>query len=189
MEQIELLELAAATFADRLARVGADQWDLPTPCEGWTVRDLVGHVVGGNAMAVALLDGVSTEEAIAVFTGTDLADDVAAQYAAGAAEQTAALKADGALGTIVHHPMGDLPGEVLLGFRIGDLTLHSWDLARAIGAEETLPEPLVEATWANLSPMAEFIGTVGVFGVGPSGSASADAPLQERLLDLAGRRP
>jgi uncharacterized protein (TIGR03086 family) len=189
MEQIELLELAAATFADRLALVGDDQWDAPTPCEGWNARDLVHHVVGGNAMAVALLDGVSTEDAIAVFTGTNLADDVAAEYAAGAAAQTAALRGDRALGTVVHHPMGDLPGGVLLGFRIGDLTIHSWDLARAIGAEETLPEPLVEATWANLSPMAEFIGTVGVFGEGPSGSAFAGAPLQERLLDLAGRRP
>ena len=21
------------------------QWDAPTPCEGWTVRDVVGHVI------------------------------------------------------------------------------------------------------------------------------------------------
>ena len=189
MEPIELLSLGSATFAERLALVGADQWDLPTPCEGWTVRDLVHHVVGGNAMAVALLAGASTEEGIAVFTGTELADDVDAQYAAGAAEQVAAFSADGATERTLHHPMGDIPGEMVLGFRIGDLTLHSWDLARAIGADEVLPEALVEATWASMSPMAGFIGTVGVFGEGPSGDASAEAPLQERLLDLAGRRP
>jgi uncharacterized protein (TIGR03086 family) len=140
-------------------------------------------------MAVALLDGASTDEGIAVFTGTELADDVDAQYAAGAAEQVAAFSVDGATEQTLHHPMGDIPGEMVLGFRIGDLTLHSWDLARAIGADEALPEALVEATWASMSPMAGFIGTVGVFGEGPSGDASAEAPLQERLLDLAGRRP
>ena len=189
MDNLELLDLAAATFADRLAAVGDDQWDLPTPCEGWTVRDLVHHVVGGNAMAVVLLGGASTEEAIAVFTGTELADDVTAQFAAGAAEQTAAFSVDGATARTLHHPMGDIPGEMVLGFRIGDLTLHSWDLARATGGDEVLPDALVEATWASLSPMADMIGSVGVFGEGPSGNASAEAPLQDRLLDLAGRRP
>ena len=188
MTNLELLELATATFADRLAAVGADQWDLPTPCDEWSVRDLVGHVVGGSAMAVALAEGASMEDAIAVFTGTDLADDATAQFAAVGAEQLAALSVDGMPEQIVHHPMGDIPGEMLLGFRIGDLTIHSWDLARATGGDETLPDALVEATWASLSPMAPMIGSTGVFGEGPSGGA-ADAPLQAQLLDLAGRRP
>ncbi len=91
MDNLELLDLAAATFADPLAGVGADQWDLPTPCEGWTVRDLVTHVVGGNAMVVVLAGDGSVDDGLAVFTGTELDDDEAAQFAAGAAAQTAAF--------------------------------------------------------------------------------------------------
>ena len=184
----ELLQLATDTFADRLGQVQPDQWDVPTPCEGWSVRDLVAHVVGGNAMAVALLGGASTEDAVALFTGTELAGDVAAQFAEGAAAQLAAFAGDGTATQVLHHPMGDLPGEVVHGFRVGDLTLHAWDLSRAIGADETLPAPLVEAVYASLEPMAPMLGATGMFGDGPSGDASAEAPLQQRLLDLAGRR-
>ena len=83
----------------------------------------------------------------------------------------------------------DMPGAQLLGFRIGGLTLHAWDLARAVGGEETLDADLVEAVWAQLSPMTPFIEQTGVFGAGPSGDVGEDTPLQLRLLDLSGRRP
>ena len=78
---------------------------------------------------------------------------------------------------------------MLLGFRTGDNLLHTWDLARAVGGDETLDPGAVEAVWAVLEPMAPMIPSIGVFGSGPSGSVGADAPLQTRLLDLSGRRP
>jgi hypothetical protein len=34
-----------------------------------------------------------------------------------------------------------------------------------------------------------MIPATGVFGSGPSGTLGPDAPLQDRLLDLSGRRP
>jgi hypothetical protein len=37
--------------------------------------------------------------------------------------------------------------------------------------------------------MADVIPATGVFGEGPSGAVGADASVQRRLLDLAGRRP
>ena len=85
--------------------------------------------------------------------------------------------------------MGDLPGSAVLGFRIGDLTLHAWDLATAVGGTEELPEALVEKVWADLEPLSDNIATIGIFGDGPSGDVPEDAPLQTRLLDLVGRRP
>ena len=41
----------------------------------------------------------------------------------------------------------------------------------------------------GMLPMAPMMGQVGVFGEGPSGTVDDDAPAQERLLDLTGRRP
>jgi hypothetical protein len=35
--------------------------------------------------------------------------------------------------------------------------------------------------------MAPHIRQIGVFGTGPSGTIPKEAPLQQRLLDLAGR--
>lgn len=189
MDNLELLDLAAATFADRLSAVGDDQWDLPTPCEGWTVRDLVTHVVGGNGMVVVLADGGSADDCLAVLGVTELGDDVATQFAESAASQAAAFAGEGTLGRTFHHPAGDMPGEVVLGFRIGDLTIHAWDLARATGGDDALPAELVEAVHATLAPMAPMLGSIGMFGDGPSADASAEASLQDQMLDLAGRRP
>src|SRR5437868_5369319 len=39
---------AQHAFAGVLANVKSDQLDDPTPCPDWTVRDLLGHVIGGN---------------------------------------------------------------------------------------------------------------------------------------------
>jgi uncharacterized protein (TIGR03083 family) len=83
----DLLEQATAAFAGRLAAVTSDQWDQPSSCDGWTVRDLVGHVLGGNAMAVALLHGASADDAMTYLAGLPVEDDAVAQFAANAAAQ------------------------------------------------------------------------------------------------------
>lgn len=189
MERFEALDIAAGEFARRLDAVTAAEWEQPSVCADWTVRDLVNHVVAGSKMSAAIALGASRDEAVALFHGDHLGDDPRAAFAAAAAEQSDALRTPGVLEATVHHPIGDVTGSQLLGFRIGDLTLHSWDLARTIGADETLDPELVEVVWTSLQPMAPFIGDIGVFGSGPSGDVGEDAPLQTRMLDLTGRRP
>ncbi|MEZ5142306.1 MAG: TIGR03086 family metal-binding protein [Acidimicrobiales bacterium] len=189
MEHFDALTVAAAEFERRLRAVRDDQWDVPTPCEDWTVRELVRHVVGGNRMSVALLDGASRDEALGLLAGVDLGDDPVATFVAAAQAQLEAFRADGALERTCHHPAGDMPAAQIIGFRIGDLTLHAWDLARAIGADESLDADLVQEVWDGLQPLAPIIGQIGMFGDGPSGDVPEDAPLQVRMLDLVGRRP
>ena len=84
--------------------------------------------------------------------------------------------------------MGDFPGAMRLTFRVGDLTTNTWDLARATGGDEQLHPELVELVWASLEPIRDSIALSGVFGEGPSGTVPDDAPLQDRLIDLLGRR-
>src|SRR4051794_33268210 len=40
----------ADAFAEKVAAVRDDQWDSPTPCEGWTARDLVQHMIDTQGM-------------------------------------------------------------------------------------------------------------------------------------------
>ena len=190
MDRLEALDRARTEFDKRVRAVRPDQWEASTPCEGWTVRDLVHHVVGANRMTVLLLDGRPADEATMGMVGEAvLGDDPVAAFAESADAQQAAFREPGAEERTCHHPIGDIPGEMLLGFRIADLTLHAWDLARAIGADEELDAELVGVLWERMEPMAGTIGTMGLFGTGPSGDVEADAPLQARLLDLSGRRP
>ena len=43
-----------------------------------------------------------------------------------------------------------IPKQDMIGLLIGDLLIHSWDLARSIGADETLP-PDVSQAFPDLS--------------------------------------
>jgi uncharacterized protein (TIGR03086 family) len=188
MEPLDVLVAARADFRQRLSATGPDQWDRPTPCADWNVRELVSHLVRGNVMADLLLHGTSREDTLAAMA-EPVPDDLPAAFDASADRQQAAFEEPGSLERICHHPVGDIPGTQLLGFRIGDMALHAWDLARAIGADETLDADVVAAMWEALAPMAPFIGETGFFGSGPSGSVPEEASLQLRVLDLSGRRP
>src|ERR1700749_1067975 len=51
------LEAAIAGVERIVARIRADQWELPTPCDGVDVRALVNHLVAGNLAFVTLVTG------------------------------------------------------------------------------------------------------------------------------------
>ena len=176
-------------FAAVLALVGDDQWTLPTPCDAWNVRQLVGHVVCGSAMATAIAHGADRNAAIAMLGRDLLADDPVAAYREVLDAQAAAFDDAGLLTRRCAHPAGDVTGAQLLAFRTSDLLVHTWDLAMAVDVPATLDPELVDEVWHALGPMRTFIGRTGVYGRGPSGTLPDDAALEDRLLDLTGRRP
>jgi uncharacterized protein (TIGR03086 family) len=189
MDPFEALKRAGVVFETRVKAVTMSDWDLPTPCEAWTVRQLVAHVVAGNRMAVLLLAGAGAGEALAALAADPLGSDPVGAFLATTVEQAEAFAEPGALERNCCHPSGDISGARLLGYRVTDLTIHAWDLARAVKANDELDPELVGEIWQNLAPMASEIGRTGFFGSGPSGHLDADASLQDRLLDLTGRRP
>jgi uncharacterized protein (TIGR03086 family) len=138
------LDVATAGFARTLALVQAGQWEAETPNPGWTVRDLVNHVVGGNRRYVLLLAGAPTEEVEALRDLDHLTDDPYADFVSTSAAVSTAFRAPGSLKVIVHHRLGDRTGAELLVMRIAEHALHGWDLARAIGADENLDDGVVE---------------------------------------------
>jgi uncharacterized protein (TIGR03086 family) len=189
MTDVTDLTIAQAEVRRRVRAIGAAQWDLPTPCSKWDVKDLVVHMVEGSRMALRLLEGASAKESLEEF-GAAHSADLPSELDAALAEELVAFEAPDSFERTVHHPVaGDVPGFTLYQFRTSDYLLHCWDAARATGGDEHLHEGLVAATWDGMQPMAPFIGEIGVFGSGPSGTVGDDAPLQQRLLDLTGRRP
>jgi uncharacterized protein (TIGR03086 family) len=182
---VEALERATVRYAEALALVSATDWESPSTCSDWTVRDLADHVVGGNRFAAALLAGRSTKDAYAsAFQGGF--DDPHRQFDVSAAAQLNAFTAC-SLDELLPHPVGELSARSFLGFRVGDLLLHGWDLARSIGRDVELDDELVVEVWNSPQP---FRGgaMAGHFGTGPSGTLPEDASLADRLLDATGRR-
>ncbi|MGZ4715002.1 MAG: TIGR03086 family metal-binding protein [Acidimicrobiia bacterium] len=189
MDPFAALAAGHQEFERRLRAVAPGDWDRPTPCSDWAVRDLVVHVIYGARMTVELLGGCTRDEAMAVVAGATLPEDPVAAYVEGADREREAFAAPGVLERIVAHPAGDFPGAVVLNFRIGDATMHAWDLARAIGADETLNGDLVAHVWEGIQPMVPIMASTGRFGEGQSGTVGEGAALQTRLLDATGRRP
>lgn len=62
-EAMALAETAYARLVDVLTTVRDDQWDLPTDCTAWTVRDMAGHVLGAMRSAASEIELTSQQVA------------------------------------------------------------------------------------------------------------------------------
>jgi uncharacterized protein (TIGR03086 family) len=140
---LELLVAANDEFARRLRLVKSDDWRRPTPCSEWDVHALVNHVVGANIRYQLLLNGAPPAQVEATRSVDHLGEDALAWFVATADGVVACFRDDGALERIAHHAGGDRTGRELLSMRILDTAIHGWDLARAIGADESLDDDIV----------------------------------------------
>ena len=95
MDVVTLHQAAVAGFGTLVHAVGPDQWTSPTPCAGWSVRELVNHVVGENRWAGQLLNGATVAEVGSRFDGDLLGDDPVAAWEESAAEASKAAGPSG----------------------------------------------------------------------------------------------
>jgi uncharacterized protein (TIGR03086 family) len=131
---------AVRQFDLRVRAVRPAQWALSTPDGDWDVRRLVRHVIAGQAAAPALLGGRAPENAPPDSSASP--EDLASGWAAAAAAAVAALDA------VPADQQVDLPDgrttAATLGWRLAtELTVHGWDLARAINAPDEFPNDLL----------------------------------------------
>lgn len=178
---------AALDHFGRLLRdVEPDQWGRPTPCREWTVRDLVNHVTVQERWLALLLGGASAVSVGDRLDGDQLGDDPVLAFKGAAADADEALHTSGTLDATVTLWSGTAPARHLVSQLAMDLVVHSWDLARATGADEHLPALLVSFALRELSAYADRLAPSGLFD--PPLPVAEDADSQTRLLALTGRR-
>lgn len=179
---------ALGLFGVRVHAVRDDQWEAGTPCTEWTVRDLVNHLVSEQLWVPPLVrDGCMIEEVGDTFDGDMLGSDPAASWDTAARAARDAFTAPGALHRTVHLSYGDTPVANYCGQMIADLVVHSWDLSRAIGAEERLPDRLLQFAVREVTPYAAELAKSGMFSEPVEPPPGAD--VQTKLLCLLGRQP
>lgn len=178
MDPLTQLDLLGPPLGGVVAGIRPDQLDTPTPCDDFTVRGVLEHMIAGAVAFAAAYRGTTSVEPdrrdpLGSF-GTVLADLVAAISAPGALDQT------------VTAPFGDLPGDTFARFVVLDGLVHGWDLAVATGQPYAPPDALVAAVDAfahqTLDPLRD--GTTFAAAVAPAPGAS---PI-ERLARYTGRR-
>jgi uncharacterized protein (TIGR03086 family) len=182
-EIIERWKRLTDGFSQRLETVRDDQWDSPTPCADFTVRQLVSHAIDVQRIVPKALGASGAID-------TPNGDDLKATWKAvrGAALETCSV--EGALDRQIDSPLGGQmsAGQFFGGPASGDLLIHTWDLARGIGADEKLPEDDCRMALAFLQMVpAELIRQPGRFDAAIEPPEGAD--IQTQMLCFTGRQP
>jgi uncharacterized protein (TIGR03086 family) len=188
VELLELFQRAQAAFTDRVDAIKPDQWgDEALP--GWTVADLVAHLVNEALWVPPLLAGEPydlIEGRFPADTEDLLGADPVAGWESAADGALAAFAEDDALRHTVHLSRGPVPaGEYILELT-ADLVVHSYDLAAATDGDTDLEGELVTAGLVFAQRLPED-GVPGMFD--PPLDVPPTAPPLVRLLGHFGRRP
>ena len=184
----EVLERAVASTTKVLQNVSKDKLGDPTPCESWTVKDVVNHILVGSYWFAAVVEHGDTP---ADFDGNqDLAGgDISATFADGSAKAIDAFGAPGALEKTVKLPWGEMPAGMFINIAAQDIFVHGWDVARAIGDTSGLDEDLAEQFIGGAKALPEaFRGPDGQAPFGPVADAPDTAPASDRLAAALGRQ-
>lgn len=136
------LEQVLPCLGALIAQVGPAEMRLATPCEGWSVRDLLNHVVGGAAMFAEAFAGAPLSD-ISGRLPDVVGDDPMDAFGRAVERFGGATQQPGALERVFVLPVGAMSGQTFLRFAAFDLMIHSWDLATTLDAPLELPDELV----------------------------------------------
>lgn len=182
---IDLHAQASSAFARVLDEIPLDRLGDPTPCAGWDIRALVGHLTETHRGAAAAFSGIDPTNIESVPEG----DDPRPAFAAAARDVRAAIRVPGALDRTVAMPWGESPGIVLARLLAADSAIHTWDLARAAGQPNPLDPALCESVLAFGHAMMKPEFRSPESGFGPEVAIADDASACNRMAAFFGRRP
>ena len=129
----ERFRRVAARFTDVVESVPAAAWSNPAPCEGWTARDVVRHLV-------EWVPSFFSRAGIDLPISVSVDDDPAKAWA----QLRDALQAklddpEVAASEIDIEPVGrHTVAAAIEQFVTGDIVVHTWDLAKAAGVDATI---------------------------------------------------
>jgi uncharacterized protein (TIGR03086 family) len=168
-------------WADRVNAVREDQWEDPTPCTEWTVRDLVNHVAGEDLWTVPLMQGSRIEEVGDRFAG-DVLGERPCPAALDAAKEAVSVVAERLpRGERVHLSYGEENPDEYVRQLAADHLIHAWDLAAAIGGDTRLDPHLVTEVTRWFDGPEELMRSAGIIGPRASSTGEPQADLLARF--------
>lgn len=180
-------EAERLALADLFDGLTADQWEQPSLCAGWRVRDVAAHVtLASRARPLTFLAGL-------VRNGGNpnrfIASDARARSSRPTSELTNELRA---VAAARHHPPGTKEVDPLV-----DILVHTQDVAVPLGIDRAMPADAAaaaaERVWSMSFPFHAKKRTRGVRLRADDGSweggegAEVSGPMAAILLVLTGR--
>lgn len=192
MEAVDLYRRCALEFLDRVDQIGVDQWEAPTPCPDWSVRDLVNHVVSEDRWATPIMRGLTTEQVGDRFAGDLLGEDPKDAAHKAAAIATDAIESEMVKRDRVHLAFGDGETDDFVRRLAVDHLLHGWDLAMATTGDPRLDPDLVAevSSWfASGEHELEYRMTGAIGPPAPVHGNGQSVHIVDHLLAMTGRDP
>lgn len=182
-EIAERYRRVAGRFTARVGEVPPAAWELPAPCEGWVARDVVRHLVEWVPAFLESSGGPTLP------SGPSVDDDPTGAWSNLNAGIQSLLDDPAESAREISHPMAGTHRleDAIAMFFLGDIVVHTWDLARAAGLDETLDADIVHDMLVGMEPLDEMLRSSGQYG--PKVEVPADADEQSRLIAFTGRQP
>ncbi len=178
----ERFRRVAGRFSDRVNDVSASAWNNPAPCDGWVARDVVRHLV-------TWIPSFLRSAEIDIVAGPSVDDNPAGAW----------TNLAGQLQTLLDDPKvssrefdAGPPGRMTIENAInmlmtGDIVVHTWDLARATGLDESIDSVIATEMLHGMQPIDAMLRRSGHYG--PKVTVPDTTDDQTKLIAFTGRNP
>lgn len=138
-----MLDLAQTGAASVIVRIRADQLDLPTPCDEWSVRNVIDKMVASTLVFTSFGLRERPDETLDLVHPIDIiGDDPLGSFEAAALGCREAWRRPGALEGMAPSTIGEAKARAVLNARVFDTTILTWDISRACGLDHGIGDDL-----------------------------------------------
>jgi uncharacterized protein (TIGR03086 family) len=181
----DLLDEGYVWTAKRIAAVRPTDLAAPTPCDEWTLRQLLNHMIGALTLHLDAAHGLTVDRSQADPDTDRIGAEPGPALAALAARAAKVWREPGVLDRTYTLPMGPVPGSAVAMLHLTEVVVHGWDVGRATGENPTIPAGLAE-------PALEFsrqFATEAHRGTAFAAELALGDTPGEQLVAFLGRRP
>jgi uncharacterized protein (TIGR03083 family) len=197
-ELVDQLEAVWASIDELASGLSAAEWDAPTECPGWSVKDNLSHLIGIESMSLGrtaperdigdpahIKNDIGRANEMWVDNLRDrTGPEVLEEFRAVTAERTAGLRALDEAGFSADSWTPAGPGTVrdLIPFRTFDSWVHEQDMRRAVDRPGDLDGPAARAAFERVAGRMGYV--VGKKVAPPDGTSvvfDLDGPLAAPL--------
>jgi hypothetical protein len=189
MKQRDLFLMSDAALRDVIDMLEPEQLELAAPAE-WsrkpdpTIRSIVAAHTYDEAWVPDVLAGRTADEVGDKYDGDLLGDDPIASYDAVNDLATAAVTEDLDPQKVVHLSYGEFPLADYLEHISTYRAFQAWLIAKHVGLDYSLPDPLVDLLWELVVPEIDDWRAMGVFP--PAVEVPEGSSREIQLLGLVG---
>lgn len=166
-------------------RAATGKWDRRSPCDAWDARGVLEHVIGFHDVLLLRPLGLKPDRP---------RDDPLARWELTYGQLEEAFKP----GRRLFEQVVDVPelhdnaatrrdARAMMPDLTRDVLVHTWDLARAVGADDRLDSGWCEQFYATLPEDPSALSVSGMFGAAVTADDQID--IQSKLLARLGRNP